>query len=226
VALGTYSSILGLLRVATLEGNAMTLVLEALWGNQTLDLWCLGVWLLAFTLWLNLTANDELANLFHKPISRILSHSVPLSRTGDDDEQTYIILLGEAKELADLGGALWSETLWSNNVGKTWDIGLTLLDDGEGKDREIHGNDATTDGLALALTSAACAVAGVAIGEEKADTGWVHDSLLHWETLLIVASGDLEDVALELIADGVAWNLSAHAPIDMLALRVSLWISL
>jgi hypothetical protein len=59
----TYSSILGLLSVTALERNAVTLVLETLWGNQTLDLWCLGVWLLTLTLWLNLAANNELANL-------------------------------------------------------------------------------------------------------------------------------------------------------------------
>lgn len=59
----TYSSILGLLGVAALEGDTVTLVLETLWGNKTLDLWCLGVWLLALTLWLNLATDDELANL-------------------------------------------------------------------------------------------------------------------------------------------------------------------
>ena len=62
----TYGSILGLLRVATLEGDAVTLVLKTLWGDQTLDLRSLGVWLLALTLWLNLTTNDELANLNHR----------------------------------------------------------------------------------------------------------------------------------------------------------------
>ena len=62
----TYSSILGLLRVATLKGDAVTLVLKTLWGDQTLDLRSLGVWLLALTLWLNLTTNDELANLKHE----------------------------------------------------------------------------------------------------------------------------------------------------------------
>ena len=59
----THSSILGPLGVAALERNAVTLVLEALWGNQALDLWCLGVCLLALALRLDLAANDELANL-------------------------------------------------------------------------------------------------------------------------------------------------------------------
>jgi len=36
------------------------------------------------------------------------------------------------------------------------------------------------------------------------------DTLLHWETLLVVATSDLEDVAFELVADAVAGNLLAH----------------
>ena len=55
----------------------------------------------------------------------------------------------------------------------------------------LKGTHTTTDGLALALTSAAGAVAGVAVGEEQAHTGRVHDTLLHGEALLVVAAGDL-----------------------------------
>ena len=98
-----------------------------------------------------------------------------------------------------------------HDVGDTWDVGISLLDDGESEDGEIHGDDATTNRLALAFTSAAWTVARVSIREQKADTGWVHNTLLHRETLLVVASGDLEDIALELIADRVSWNLLAHA---------------
>jgi len=181
------SSILGLLRVAALECDAVTLVLETLRSNETLDLWCLGVWLLAFTLWLNLTTDDEFAN---------------------------IIILAEAEELADLRSSLGTETLWCNGVCDTWDIGVTLLDDAEGEDGKIHGDDATTNGFTLALTGTTWAVAGVTIGEEEADTGWVHDSLLHWETLLVVATSDLEDVALELITNGITWDFGAHALVN------------
>jgi len=59
----TYSSIFGSLRVATLECDAVTLVLETLRSNQTLDLRSLGIWLLALALWLNLTTDNELADL-------------------------------------------------------------------------------------------------------------------------------------------------------------------
>lgn len=38
-------------------------MLESLGGNEALDTRSFGVWLLALALWLNLTANDEFANL-------------------------------------------------------------------------------------------------------------------------------------------------------------------
>lgn len=59
----TYGSILALLGVLALECDTVTLVLETLRSDQTLDLGGLGVWLLSLALWLNLTTNDELANL-------------------------------------------------------------------------------------------------------------------------------------------------------------------
>jgi hypothetical protein len=99
-----------------------------------------------------------------------------------------------------------------DDVGEAGDVSITLLDDAEGEDREIHADNAATDRLSLALTGASGSVARVALGKEEADTGRVHDTLLHRETLLVVSTGDAEDVALELIADGVTRNLSAHLP--------------
>lgn len=104
-----------------------------------------------------------------------------------------------------------------DDIGETGDIGVALLDDGEGQNREIHSDDAATDRLALALTGTAGSVAGVAIGEQETDTGWMHNTLLHGEALLVVAAGDLEDVALEFITNGVAWNLGTHSIIPQSA---------
>ena len=39
-------------------------MLEALGGDQALDLWGLGVWLLALALGLDFTTNDEFADLY------------------------------------------------------------------------------------------------------------------------------------------------------------------
>lgn len=97
-----------------------------------------------------------------------------------------------------------------DDVGQAGNFVVALLDDGEGEDGQVHADDAATDGLSLALAGAAGAVAGVAFGEEKSDTGRVHDTLLHGETLLVVAAGDAEDVALELISEVVAGDFSAH----------------
>ena len=123
---------------------------------------------------------------------------------------TYIVLLAEAEESADLGGSLGTEALGVDDVGQAGDVGLALLDDGEGENGEVHADDATTDGLAATLTAAAGSVAGVAVGEEESDTGRVHDTLLHGETLLVVAAGDLEDITLELIAEVVTGDFLAH----------------
>lgn len=61
----TYGSVLGSLGAAALECDPVALVLQTLGSNQTLDLGSLCVWLLALALWLDLTADDELTNLYH-----------------------------------------------------------------------------------------------------------------------------------------------------------------
>lgn len=151
------------------------------------------------------------------------SHSLPArlcfhrrsDRVGEDGtvcgvDETYIVLLGEAEELADLRGALGAQALGVDDVGETGDLLLALLDDSQSEDGQVHADDAAADGLALALAGAAGAVARVAVGQEQADTGRVQDSLLHRETLLVVAAGDAEDVALPLVAEGVSGDLLAH----------------
>ena len=126
---------------------------------------------------------------------------------------TYIIFLAETEEAADLGRALWTQSLGVYGIREAWNVCITLLDDRQSEDGQVHGDNASTNGLSLALSSAAWAVAAVAIGEEESDTGWVHDTLLHWETLLVVAAGDSEDVALELVADAVTWDFLTHAAV-------------
>ncbi len=60
----TYGLVLDLLGLAALEGGAVTLVLETLGGDESLDLGGLGVGGLALALGLDLAANDVLADLF------------------------------------------------------------------------------------------------------------------------------------------------------------------
>lgn len=120
----------------------MTLVLETLGGNQTLDLGGLGVFGLAL-------AGDGTT----------------------DDELADVVLLVETEEAADLSGTLRTETLGDDAVGQTGELALTLLDDAEGQDGKVEVGDGTTDTLALPLSGAAGAVAAVAFAEEQAGTG-------------------------------------------------------
>jgi len=76
---------------------------------------------------------------------------------------TYIVILGEAEELADLRGALGAKTLGVHDISDTRDIIVSLLDDRESENGKIHSNNATTNRLALALASATRAVAGVTV---------------------------------------------------------------
>lgn len=60
----THGLILDLLGLAALESETVTLVLQTLGGNQSLDLGSLGVRLLALALGLDLSSDNVLADLF------------------------------------------------------------------------------------------------------------------------------------------------------------------
>ena len=88
---------------------------------------------------------------------------------------------------------------------------LSLLDDDHGKNRQVGVNDAPPDGLALLLTGAPLAEAGVALLEEESDAAVGEDALLHGEALLVVAASDAEGVALPLVAQARRIHVLAHA---------------
>lgn len=180
---------------AALEGVEVTAALEALGGNQPLDFGT------SRTDVRILSRNGRLGDLRLGVRLRILllgALDLPANNVLPD-----VVLLGEVEELADLSRTLGAKALGEDGVGQAGDLVVALLDDYEGEDGNIGTDDAATDGLALALTGAAGAVARVAVGEEEADTVGHEDTLLHRETLLVVTAGDTEDVALPLVAERV-----------------------
>lgn len=181
------SGVFGGFSASSLECDSVSLVLHSLRSDQSLDLWCFCVWLSTFLLGCNFTSNDEFAD---------------------------IVLLAQAEESSDLGSALRSKSLWVDNVGQTGDVGFTLLDNGECKDREIKSNDAASNRLSLALTGSSRSVAGVAFGEEESDTGRDHNTLLHGKALLVIASSDAEDIALPFITKRIAGHFVTHSLVD------------
>ena len=77
----------------------------------------------------------------------------------------------------------------------------TLLHDGQVEGGEVRADDASAHRLAaaLALPAAVAKHAGVAGGHKQPDAQVGHDALAHGEALLVLATHDLEDVALELL---------------------------
>ena len=106
---------------------------------------------------------------------------------------------------------LGAEPLGESLGGQALDVLLALLDDDEREDGNVVADDATADRLALALTGTAGAVARVAVREQQAHTVGEEDTLLHGETLLVVAAGDAEDVALPLVTDAAGRKVCARS---------------
>jgi len=176
-------SILGGLSSSSLEGDSVALVLKTLRSNESLNPGSLGVWLLPLALGLDFATNNELAN---------------------------IIVLGQTEEISDLGSTLGSESLGMGNIGQSSDITITLLDNHEGEDSEISGNNTSTNRLALPLSGPAGAVTRVPLREEELDTSRVHDPLLHRKTLLVVTAGDLENKPGKFRSNTVTRDLLSH----------------
>ena len=153
-------------------------------GNQTLDLGSLGVGLLVGVGRLNGATDNVLAD---------------------------IVFLAQVKEFTDVVSTLGTQTLGDGGVGQTGNILLALLNDDQVHDSQVGLDDTTANGLALALTGAARAVARVALAQQQADTVGQKDTLLHGETLLVVTTGNAENVTLEFVTERIADDFLGHA---------------
>lgn len=112
-----------------------------------------------------------------------------------------------------LGFVSLCELYWLTRLVSDGDE-LTLLTDSQGDNTQVLIDNATSDGLALPLTSPSLSETGVAILEQETDTGICENTLLHGETLLVVTAGYLEDVSLPFVAEGVADNFGTHTLVE------------
>ena len=198
----------------------MTLVLETLGSNETLNTRCLGVGFLAFALGLNFTADDEFADLvvrtkYQHPFKHYKKRPPRAGKRGrvksERNASTHIIILPQPKELANLSRPLRPQPLRQHLVRDSRNLLVTLLDHTQCQHRQIHRNNAPPHTLPLPLPSPPGPITAVARAQQQADSRRVHDTLLHRKPLLVVAAGDLEDVAFEFGADAVALDFRAHA---------------
>ena len=98
----------------------MSLVLETLWCDESLNLGSFGVWFLAFTLWLHFSSNDEFTSVdvsIHDPNCKSNCICLP-----------DIIFLVKAKELSDFCSTLGTQSLWLNDISQAWDFAFALFD--------------------------------------------------------------------------------------------------
>ena len=129
------------------------------------------------------------------------------------ERSTHIIILPYPKEFPNLRRPLRAQPLRVHRIRQPRQFLISLLDNTQSQNRQIHRHDAPPDALPLALSGPSGPVAAVARGKEEANAGGVHDALLHGEALLVVAPSDFEDVAFEFGADAVGGDFLAHAAV-------------
>ena len=176
-------SLAGSNQAGNLVGQAGTLALQDNGGDQALDLGALDGRLLALLLGRDDAANDVLAD---------------------------VVLLAQVEELADLVGTLGSQAAGNRGVSKPGQVLVASLDDDQAEGRNVLADNAAADRLAAALTRTALAVARLALSEQQAGSSVQQDTLLHRETLLVVTTGNLHNVSLELVAERIDGNLLGH----------------
>jgi len=171
-----------------LDGSTSALTLESLRGNQTLDL---------------------------RALDRGLAVLLNLL-TIDLNIVTDIVILGQVEHLSDLGCTLRTTLAGLLFISEARELVLTLLNNDQVEDREVGGDDATADRLTATLTIAAAiaAEAGVSGGHEHLDTAVGENTLLHGETLLVLATLDFEDIALEFLSKSLAINFLAKTLVE------------
>jgi hypothetical protein len=88
---------------------------------------------------------------------------------------------------------------------------LALLDDGDWQALDFRADNASSDGLSLSFSSSFGSVALSARSEEKFESGAGEDTLFHGKTVLIIATGNFEDISLEFVTKWISFNLLPHS---------------
>jgi hypothetical protein len=118
-----------------------------------------------------------------------------------------VVVLAQVEESPDLRCPLRTKTLGENVISQAWDITLALFDNDKRKNGNIGTDNAATDRFALALARTTGTVTRVTVGEEKANTVRQENALLHRKALLVVATGNAENITLPLVTNRVGRDL-------------------
>ena len=128
-----------------------------------------------------------------------------------NDILANIVSLLKLEQLADLGGTLGTKTKRVDSVSQTGEGAVTLLDNDDVQDGQIVGNNAPTNRSSSTVSRPLGTEAVRVLVEQQSNTLVLHHTLLHGKTLLVVTTGNLEDVALVFLTKGVARDFRSNA---------------
>jgi len=155
---------------------------------------------------------DETLDLWRLRLGLLLT--LPQFDRPSDNVLSDIIVFVEVEELADLASSFGSQTTGDGGIGEAWDIGFSLLDDDEVKNRQVSVDDASSNASAVTLSGASGSVAGVLGAEEEANASISQHSLHHRESLLVVSTTDAEHITLPFVSEGVSGDFRRHLLVE------------
>ena len=127
-----------------------------------------------------------------------------------DNVLSDIVILCQVEELTDVIRTLGSKATWFVVIGKTWDCLFSKVGHDQVEDGNVLSNNASTNRLALALTSTTLSVGLLSLLTQQTDTSVGQDTLTHGETLLVITSGDTHGGTIVLFTQNSAVNLLSH----------------
>ena len=119
--------------------------------------------------------------------------------------------LGNTEKLPDTRSPLWTKSLGHNCIGKPGDLLLALLGNDAGEHADVRTNNAASNRSSLSLTFSGCSIALGSRGEEESDPTIGEDTLLHGKTIVVIATGDLENISFELFSKIIGFNFLSHS---------------
>merc|ERR1711997_569592 len=122
-----------------------------------------------------------------------------------------VLLWVESEDGSNLVLSLLEETVRQLLVGAALNFLVALLHDLQGHDSEVRAGEATADRLSSSVASSLWVEERALFLEENACSAVLHYALLHGETLLVVSSGNFENVALVVLAQILSCNFHSHS---------------
>lgn len=167
-----------------LESEAVSLALQDDGSDETLNSGRLECRLLAFLLGGNFATDDILAN---------------------------IVILAEIEELSDLASTLRAKSARNSDIGEAGQLLLAILHDDNGQNGKVGAGNTATDRLALTLACATWTITRMALGKQQADSMIEENALLHREALLVISTGNLENIPFKFVAKSIDFDLLRNA---------------